>query len=71
MEPPPPFEPLLDAPAVARMLGMHPETVLRLARKGELPALRFTRSWRFRASDVSAWMAAKAYVPDLPDPPRP
>ena len=43
------FEPLLSEIDAGRLLGLHPKTVQRLARKGELPAIRVGRYWRFRA----------------------
>jgi excisionase family DNA binding protein len=53
------FEPLLDAKKVGRLLGLHPQTVQRLARSRELPALRYGRIWRFRRSDVEAWIQSR------------
>jgi hypothetical protein len=35
-----PFEPLLDDRQAGEMLGLHPKTVQRLARRGEIPAVR-------------------------------
>jgi excisionase family DNA binding protein len=31
-------------------------TIYRLARSGELPAVRIGRQWRFRRSDLDAWI---------------
>jgi excisionase family DNA binding protein len=53
------FEPLLDAKAVAQILGIHPQTVLRLARTGKLPGLRYARHWRFRTTDIAKWIDAQ------------
>ena len=50
------FEPLLSDSQVGQMLGLHPKTVQRLARKGELPAVRIGRYWRFRASQLNLWV---------------
>lgn len=44
------FEPLIDIIAAAGLLKVHPKTVQRLARGGEIPAVRIGRYWRFRAS---------------------
>ena len=49
-------EPLLSEIDAGRLLGLHPKTVQRLARKGELPAIRVGRYWRFRASLLNAWI---------------
>jgi excisionase family DNA binding protein len=50
------FEPLLSEIDAGRLLGLHPKTVQRLARNGELPAIRVGRYWRFRASRLNAWI---------------
>jgi excisionase family DNA binding protein len=44
------FEPLLDSQQVAELMQVHPETVKRRARRGEIPGLKFGKLWRFRAS---------------------
>jgi excisionase family DNA binding protein len=50
------FEPLLDDKQAGEMLGLHPKTLQRLARQGEVPAIRIGRYWRFRASSLNAWI---------------
>ncbi len=60
------LEPLLDAKSVASILGVHPHTVLKLARVGTLPAIRYARHWRFRKSDIVAWLEEQASVPSPP-----
>jgi excisionase family DNA binding protein len=50
------FEPLLSDEQVGQLLGLHPKTVQRLARKGELPAVRIGRYWRYRASELNRWI---------------
>ncbi len=55
-----PLEPLLDAEAVGQILGLRSKTVLKLARSGMLPGLRFTRHWRFRKSDIIEWLESEA-----------
>jgi excisionase family DNA binding protein len=45
-----------DAEAAQFLGGLHPKTVQRLARRGEIPAYRIGRYWRFRASELSAWL---------------
>ena len=51
---------LVDAAELARIVGLPEASVRRLARKGELPALRFGRLWRF---DVDRVMAALEQQP--------
>jgi len=50
------FEPLLDDGQAGEMLGLHPKTVQRLARRGEIPAVRIGRYWRYRASVLNQWI---------------
>jgi excisionase family DNA binding protein len=40
---------LLDAPEKARQLGVHPNTLVRMAREGRISATKVGRSWRFPA----------------------
>jgi excisionase family DNA binding protein len=56
-----PFEPLLDDAQAAQFLGgIHPKTVQRMARRGEVPAYRIGRFWRYRASELNAWLRLKS-----------
>jgi excisionase family DNA binding protein len=50
------FEPLLSDAEAGKLLGLHPKTVQRLARNGELPAVRIGRYWRYRASVLNEWI---------------
>jgi excisionase family DNA binding protein len=50
------FERLLSDGEAAGLLGIHPKTLQRLARVGEIPAHRIGRSWRYRASEIDAWL---------------
>lgn len=56
-------EKLLDATAVAELLGLHVQTVYEKARTGELPGVRIGRLWRFRPSDVSAYQEDGLTIP--------
>ena len=40
---------LLDADEKAQQLGLHPDTVVRMARAGRIWAKKVGREWRFRA----------------------
>lgn len=56
-----PFEPLLDDARAARFLGgIHPKTLQRMARKGDVPAYRVGRFWRYRASELNDWLRLKS-----------
>ena len=50
-------EPLLNDAEAARFLGgLHPKTVQRMARRGELPHYRIGKYYRYRASELSEWL---------------
>lgn len=51
------YEPLLGDAEAARFLGgLHPKTVQRMARRGEIPHYRVGKYYRYRASELSAWL---------------
>jgi len=55
------FEPLLsDAEAAKFLGGLHPKTVQRMARHGQLPSYRIGRYWRFRASELDQWLRVQS-----------
>jgi len=49
-------EQLLTTEEVARYLKLHPRTVTNMAERGELPASKVGRHWRFRKQDVDAYL---------------
>jgi excisionase family DNA binding protein len=56
-----PFEPLLDDEQAVQFLGgIHPKTLQRMARNGEVPAYRIGRFWRYRASELDDWLRVKS-----------
>ena len=50
------FEPLLDSTEAAALLRIHPKTLKKMARRGEIQARRVSKFWRFRASDLNDWL---------------
>jgi excisionase family DNA binding protein len=46
----------LTTDEVLSYLKVTPRTIYRLIRTGELPALRVGRQWRFRRTDLDAWL---------------
>jgi excisionase family DNA binding protein len=50
------FEPLLDSEEAAALLKIHPKTLQKLARNGEIEALHIGKLWRFRASALNRWL---------------
>ena len=56
------FEPLLDSVEAARLLRIHPKTLQRMARQGQIIGIQVGKRWRFRASDIEAWLNLKVAV---------
>jgi excisionase family DNA binding protein len=52
-------EPLLDSNEAAQLLRIHPKTLQRMARKGEIPALQVGKLWRFSAAALLLWEQQK------------
>ena len=51
------FEALLPAAQAARLLNLHPNTLLLWARNGRIPCLRLGRRVAFRASSLNQWLS--------------
>lgn len=51
------IERLIDAAEVAAVLGVSIREVQELAKRGDLPAFKVGRLWRFRLTEVEAWIA--------------
>ena len=52
-------EPLLDSWQAAAMINVHPKTLQKLARQGQIPGVHVGKLWRFRASVIEAWISAQ------------
>lgn len=50
------FEPLLNSHQAARLLSIHHKTLQKLARRGDIHGTHVGKLWRFRASDLNAWL---------------
>jgi len=55
-------DPALTVRQAAKLLGVHEETVRRLARRGEIPSFKVGRSWRFRREVLLRWADDQAEV---------
>ena len=62
----PRFERFLNSREAAALLQIHPKTLQRLARKGEIRAMRIGKLWRFRASDLHAWVDLRLKLATYP-----
>jgi excisionase family DNA binding protein len=52
-------EPLLDSNQAAAILKIHPKSLQRMARRGDIRALQIGKVWRFRASVLDEWIQQK------------
>jgi excisionase family DNA binding protein len=52
-------ERMLDSYEAAAILRIHPKTLQRMARNGEIRAAHVGKLWRFRSSDIEWWIATK------------
>lgn len=65
-QPVPHFERFLDSHQAADLLQIHPKTLQRLARKGEIRAMRIGKLWRFRISDLDVWVELRLKLGSYP-----
>lgn len=54
-----PVEPIWNSDEAARYLRIHPRTLTRMARRGEIPSIQIGRLWRFRRIDLDEWLTCK------------
>jgi excisionase family DNA binding protein len=52
-------EPLLNSDQAAAIMRIHPKTLQKLARSGEIRGLQIGKVWRFRASVLDEWIQQK------------
>ena len=50
-------DPIMTVDEVAEYLNLHPLTVRRLARDGEIPAFKVGRQWRIKRDLLDRWIA--------------
>jgi excisionase family DNA binding protein len=53
------LEPLLNSKQVGEVLGMHPKVVERMAKRGDVPAMKVGKFWRYRASALDGWIDSR------------
>lgn len=60
-------EPLLNDKEAAEFLGgLHPKSIQRMARRGEIPHYRVGKYYRYRLSELNQWLCGKFAAPDNP-----
>jgi excisionase family DNA binding protein len=47
---------LLDSEEAAAIMKVHPKTLQKLARRGELKGIHVGKLWRFREMDIADWI---------------
>ena len=57
---------ILKAQDAANLLGAHIETIRRMARKGDLPAFKVGKDWRFRRTDLLKWIKQRSNLRKMP-----
>jgi excisionase family DNA binding protein len=56
-------EALMDTAEVARYLKMHSKTIISMVERGELKAYKVGRHWRYRKSDIDAYLEQRKNIP--------
>jgi len=54
------FPPIMTIAEVAEYLSLHELTVRRLAREGEIPALKLGRQWRVKRDLLDKWIEKRS-----------
>ena len=60
---------MLRADEVARLVGLHPQTVRRLLRNGRLPGVRIGRVWLVHGDGLQALLRGSTAEPATPPTP--
>jgi len=53
------MEVLLTSKEASQVLKIHPKVLERMAKRGEVPALKVGKFWRYRATTLDAWINSK------------
>jgi excisionase family DNA binding protein len=63
-------EPLINANAAAKILGVSAKTVKRMAKRKQIPALQIGNRWRFRGSALDEYIRRELALGRQPCPER-
>ncbi len=55
----PGIEVLLTSKEASQVLKIHPKVLERMAKRGEVPALKVGKFWRYRATTLDAWINSR------------
>jgi excisionase family DNA binding protein len=53
------IEALLTTKEASQVLKIHPKVLERMAKRGEVPALKVGKFWRYRATTLDAWINSR------------
>ena len=53
------IEVLLTSREASQVLKIHPKVLERMAKRGEVPALKVGKFWRYRATTLDAWISSR------------
>ena len=53
------LEALLTSREASEILKIHPKVLERMAKRGEVPALKVGKFWRYRARTLDAWINSR------------
>ena len=53
------IETLLTSKEASQVLKIHPKVLERMAKRGEVPALKVGKFWRYRATALDAWIDSR------------
>lgn len=53
------IEPPLTSKEASQVLRIHPKVLERMAKRGEIPALKVGKFWRYRASALDGWINSR------------
>ena len=54
-----PMRAIWNSGEAAQYLRIHPRTLIRMARRGEIPSIQIGKLWRFRRTDLDDWLTSK------------
>jgi excisionase family DNA binding protein len=59
------ISPVLTVRDLSNYLRVHPSTIYRLLKTGQLPAFKVGSDWRFNAEDIDRWRAEREKKPGM------
>jgi len=59
------ISPVLTVKDLAHYLRVHPSTVYRLLKDGQLPAFKVGSDWRFNLEEIDRWRVEHEKRPDI------